>query len=977
MTDKEQLLAGLKPTLKGELELNELHRIMYATDASAYREKPLGVVFPGSADDVGKIVSFAAAHKLPLIPRAGGTSLAGQVVGSGLVVDVSRHLDTILEYNHEEAWVKVEPGVIRDELNMFLQPKGRYFGPETSTANRATIGGMLGNNSCGSNSVVYGSVRDHILEVEGYLSDGSFVTLGPVDKNTFHEKCRLQSLEGDIYRKVNAILADKEKRQKITDAYPLPSVHRRNTGYALDVLMQNEVFGDIKRPFNMAELVAGSEGTLLFATAVKLKVMPLPPAHKQLVCIHCHSVDESLHANLIALKYEPHASELMDHYILECTKNNREYKPYRWFIQGDPKALLVVELAASTKHDLDIKTEKLISDLVAEKLGYHYALVSGEEVQKVWKLRKAGLGLLSNIPGDAKPVPVIEDTAVDVNDLPAYIREFNQILDKYGLYCVHYAHAGSGELHLRPIINLKTKEGNALFKKIADEIAGLVKKYRGSLSGEHGDGRLRGEYISFMLGDEVYSWLKEVKNTADPSNIFNPGKIIDTPAMNTSLRYAPGQETRELNTILDFSDYEGYLRTAELCNGSGDCRKTHLSGGVMCPSYMATRDEKDTTRARANVLREVITRSEKENPFDSEEIHDAMDLCLSCKGCKSECPSNVDMGKLKAEYLYQYYASNGIPWQARIFANFTRLQSLASAFSFVYNPLIKNELTASVIKSIAGMAKPRSLPLVHRQTFRQWFRRNKAVNFGEPVPKEWIRDVYIFVDEFTNYHDVEIGKKTVQLLTRLGYRVHTIDHKESGRTFISKGLLEHARVIAKYNVDVFSKVNGPVIGIEPSAVLTFRDEYIDLLRGEAKQKAIQLASRVFLIEEFIADAFEKNEISEEQFTQSDKKIKVHGHCYQKALGAVVPVKKMLNIPKNYKATMIPSGCCGMAGSFGYEKEHYDVSMKIAELVLFPAIRKAENDELVAASGTSCRHQIRDGLNMEALHPVQILYEALL
>ncbi len=584
---------------------------------------------------------------------------------------------------------------------------------------------------------------------------------------------------------------------------------------------------------------------------------------------------------------------------------------------------------------------------------------------------------MSNLPGDEKAVPVIEDTAIAVEDLPDYIRDFNDILKKYGLYAVHYAHAGSGEIHLRPIINLKTAEGNQLFRTIAEEIATLVKKYQGSLSGEHGDGRLRGEFIRQMIGDQNYELLRQVKYTWDPENIFNPHKIVDTPSMNSMLRYEPGQQTPSLQTIFHFPD-QTMLQHAEQCNGSGDCRKTHLSGGTMCPSYMATRNEKDTTRARANILREFLTRSNQENRFDHKEIYEVLDLCLACKGCKSECPSNVDMAKLKMEFLQHYQDANGVSFRARLITNYSSLNALASITPGLYNWLVRNKATGSLIKKVSGFALDRSLPGLHSTTLKSWFKRQwpkekTKLPANAPV-------VYIFCDEFTNFNDTAIGIKAVQLLHRLGYEVRMTDHPESARALMSKGLLRKARDIAEKNVRIFSSIineNTPLLGIEPSAILSFRDEYPDLVREELRNTAHQLGKHVYLIDEFLAKAAEKGQLRPEQFSTEKKHIKLHGHCQQKALSTPLHSKKILSLPANYTVELIPSGCCGMAGSFGYEKEHYDLSMQVGELVLFPAVRNAAADTLIAAPGTSCRHQVKDGTGKIALHPVEILHAALI
>ncbi|MDH5475921.1 MAG: FAD-binding protein, partial [Cyclobacteriaceae bacterium] len=917
----------LEKHFEGKLYWDNTMRKLYATDASAYREMPLAVAMPLSIDDIQKLISFAKENKTSLIPRTAGTSLAGQVVGNGIVVDVSPHFTEIIEVNKEEKWVRVQPGVIRDDLNRHLKKFGLFFGPETSTANRAMIGGMIGNNSCGANSIVYGSTREHLLELKGVLSDGKEVEFKSLSNNEFEEKCKLGGREGEVYQHIKQELSNKAIREEIDKEFPKTSIKRRNTGYAVDLLKESSPFINEKEDFNFCKLLAGSEGTLAFTTEVKLSLNELPPSEIGLICIHFESIHESLLANLVALEHNPTASELMDHYILERTKGNIQQSKNRFFIKGDPKAILVVELRKNTEEKLQQAVTKLIESLKNKGYGYHYPVVTGNDVSKVWTLRKAGLGLLSNIPGDAKPVPVIEDTAVDVKDLPAYIQEFNEILKTHGLYCVHYAHAGSGELHLRPIINLKTEEGNQLFRIIADEIAVLVKKYKGSLSGEHGDGRLRGEYIPRMIGEKNFELLKRVKKTWDPDTIFNPGKIVDSPSMNKSLRYRPGQTTPSLDTILDFTDNQGFIRSAELCNGSGDCRKTELSGGTMCPSYMATRNERDTTRARANILREVLTHSTEINPFESDEIKGVMDLCLSCKGCKSECPSNVDVAKLKAEATYQYYKSHRIPLRTQMFVHFTKLNQLASIVPSLYNWAANTRL----FKQLSGVAVKRSMPRLSETTLHKWFQKETNQNESN---ENLTRKVYLFCDEFTNYNDVGVGKSAIHLLTKLGYEVVIPKHIESGRTHLSKGMLDKAKTIAETNIELLHNVVSkecPLIGVEPSAILTFRDEYIDLTRDEMKTKAIALAKNVFTIEEFLATEMEEGRIVSSQFSEEKQLIKLHGHCHQKAISSQVPTKKMLSLPKNYEVQLIPSGCCGMAGSFGYEKEHYETSMKVGEL----------------------------------------------
>ncbi|QCK14325.1 FAD-binding and (Fe-S)-binding domain-containing protein [Mangrovivirga cuniculi] len=982
MKEKEIIgeLEHLKNSFAGEIHTENSLRHIYATDASAYRELPIAVTYPKNEEDIISLIKLAKKFKVGLIPRTAGTSLAGQVVGNGIIVDVSKHFTNILEVNKEESWVRLQPGVIRDELNRFLTDYDLYFGPETSTANRAMIGGMVGNNSCGANSVIYGSTRDHLLEIKAFLHDGSKVTFKDITADEFKEKCRENNpnkAERDVYRKALELLSPEENRKLIEDTFPKKTIHRRNTGYALDLLSDAEVFGSSDQQFNFCKLIAGSEGTLAFITEIKVNVLPTPPKYTALVCPHFETIYDSLKANLIGLKFNPSASELMDDKILERTKGNIEQRKNRFFVQGNPEAILIIELKKNSEEELKKATEELIEALKAEGLGYHYPIVWGEDTKKVWTLRKAGLGLLSNVPGDAKPAPVIEDTAVDVNDLPEYINEFNEILAKHNMSCVHYAHAGSGELHLRPLLNLKTSEGQHEFRLIAEEISKLVKKYKGSLSGEHGDGRLRAEFISYMVGEKAYEMMRQIKYSWDPDNIFNPGKIVDTPPMDTSLRYAVNQETPEFNTILRFDDYQGYLRTAELCNGSGDCRKLSTAGGTMCPTYMATRDEIETTRARANILREMISDPNRNKPFESDEAFEILDHCVSCKGCKSECPSNVDMAKLKAEFLHQRYQTKGIPLRSKMIANVNKVNQLASIFPAFYNFIIGNKLTGNLIKNLNGFATERSLPPLHKTTVKKWYNKNKADNFGFQAPSRG--KVILFCDEFTNYLDTEVGITTIKLLAKLGYEVFIPDHEESGRAHISKGLLKKAKELADKNIsNLYPLLDAetPLLGIEPSAIFTFKDEYIDLCDIQLKPKAEEIAKQTYLVEEFLIREIELGELKDIKYKEEQNKVKLHGHCHQKALSSMVPVKKLLSLPPNYTVEMIPSGCCGMAGSFGYEKEHYELSMKIGETVLLPIVRATEEDTLIAAPGTSCRHQIKDGTGRTAIHPIEIFYNSL-
>ena len=963
----------LKQSLDGDVFTDQVQKVIYATDASSYREIPQAVTRPKNKEDIRKIIEFARQTGTSVIPRAGGTSLAGQVVGSGIVVDISKYLNKIGELNIEEHWIEVEPGVILAELNQFLSKHSLQFAPETSTANRCCIGGMLGNNSCGLHSLIYGSTREHILEVEAILSDGTDVTFGELSPKEFQAKCsgKTELLETKIYQNIQEILVDPFNQQEIRNEFPDPKVTRRNNGYALDVLLETDPFTNNGKPFNLCKLLAGSEGTLVFITKIKLNLVPLPRQFQGLVCAHFNTLEDSFYGNIVALRHHPDAIELTDDIILNCTLENIEQRKNRFFIEGNPKAILTIEFSADSEEEIQEKAKKLEEDLRKEGYGYHFPLFTDKEsIRKIWELRKAGLGLLSNIPGDKRNVTVIEDTAVAPNYLPDYIREFDQIIARYGLTCVYYGHIATGELHLRPLLNLKDPDDVKIYHSLAKEVAELVKKFRGSLSGEHGDGRLRGEFIPLMLGKHNYDLIRKLKYTWDPQNILNPGKIVDTPSITEDLRILMGQPSFKANTLFDYAPHGDLLRSVEMCNGSGDCRKSNLIGGTMCPSYMATRDEDKSTRARANVLREYLTRPQKANIFDSEEVLQVLDLCLSCKACKSECPSNIDMAKFKAEFLQQYYDQHGFPIRSLLIAYLPRINQFGMVFRSITNLITRTKL----LKKAIGFAPERKIPELSKLSLRKWYRKPIALG------KDKIGKVYLFADEFTNFNESHIGIKAILLLNKLGYEVIIPRHLESGRTFLSKGLLRKAKQIANLNVNQLSGIiteQIPLIGIEPSTILTFRDEYPELVDVPLQGKAKELAKNALMLEEFLVREIDKGNIRSEQFCTDAKTIRLHGHCQQKAVASTLPTRKMLELPVNYKVQEIKSGCCGMAGSFGYEKEHYKLSMQIGELDLFPAVRKSSSEEIIAASGTSCRHHIEDGTGRKVLHPVELLWDAVL
>jgi FAD/FMN-containing dehydrogenase/Fe-S oxidoreductase len=967
-------LEALGKSLQGSIKYDKITTTIYSTDASVYKEEPLAVAWPKTVSDISKLLQFARDEKTSITLRAGGTSLAGQVVSSGIIIDISRYMNRVLEINKEEMWVRVQPGVVLDELNLKLKEYGLFFGPETSTSNRCNIGGMLGNNACGSHSVIYGSTRDHTIEISSLLSDGSEAVFGPLSKADFFNKCKQKDLEGEIYRNIDNILSDKENREKIREGYPDPNVHRRNTGYAIDQLLDSEVFDDkSEKKFNFCKLIAGSEGTLAIATEIKLNVVPLPPSNKALVCVHLRKRKEAFKANLIALKYKPSAVEMMDDRILKLTEDNASQRNNRFFLEGNPEAILIVEFVREKPEEIDEASAGIIKALKSEGYGYAYPVVKGKDISKVWELRKAGLGVLANMKGDPKPVTLMEDTAVSVEMLPDYMEEIEALLAKYGKDAVFHAHIGSGELHIRPILNLKDPDDVKLFRTMGIETAQLVKKYRGSLSGEHGDGRLRGEFIPLILGEHNFKLLKQVKDCWDPNHLLNPGKITGTPPMDTNLRYVPGIPTREIMTIYDFSSSDGIVRASERCNGSGDCRKSSLIGGTMCPSFMATGDEDKTTRARANIVREFLNKGS--DPWDHREIFDILDLCLGCKGCKAECPSSVDIAKIKSEFLQHWYDKHGIPLRTKLIAYISDFNRIGSFAPVVFNFFLKNRITSGIVKKITGFASKRSIPLLYRTTLRKWANKN----LPEINPVNPSGSVCLFIDEFSNYNDTETGISTIRLLTSLNYKVVTAGHKVSARTFLSKGLVRTARKIIRGNIIALSGIISdelPLVGIEPSAILGFRDEYPELADDDLRESANKIAVNSFMVDEFLAKEFRAGRIDRTSFVDDSVSILLHAHCQQKAVASSACTIEALSIPANYSVKEIPSGCCGMAGSFGYEKEHYELSNKVGELVLFPGIRNSGISTIISAPGTSCRHHIKDGTGRIALHPAVILYNAL-
>ncbi len=786
-------LEQLNTRIDGDVKFDDLHKTIYATDASVYRKLPLGVAYPKHEADIKKLIQFATDNKSSLIPRTAGTSLAGQCVGVGLVVDVSKYFTEIISLDINKKQITVQPGVVRDALNVYLKPHGLFFGPNTSTSNRCMIGGMVGNNSSGTTSIQYGVTRDKIVSMKTILSDGSSAEFKALNKTEFEDKLKLGNLEGKLYQEIYKELSQEAIQNEIEKEFPKPEIHRRNTGYAVDELLRSNIFDKRERDYNFCDLLSGSEGTLAFTTEITLQLDDLPPSASVMVASHYKSINDCLNDVANTMTHNLYTCEMMDKIILDCTKNNATQSKNRFFIEDDPAAILMLELKAPTLEEAKRKAQNLISDLEKAGLSYANPVLAGEEINQALELRKAGLGLLGNMIGDRKAVACIEDTAVALPDLANFIADFSILMDKFQQQAVYYAHAGAGEIHLRPILNLKDANDVGLFRQITTEVAHLTKKYEGSFSGEHGDGIVRAEFLPIMIGEKNYDLCRRVKILFDPNNIFNPGKIVDAPKMDESLRYEVGRQEPEIKTLMDFSDSQGILRAAEKCNGSGDCRKDVFAGGAMCPSYRATKDEKDVTRSRANVLREFLTNSEEKNKFNHKEIKESLDLCLSCKACASECPSNVDVAVLKSEFLYQYQKENGFSLRSKLFAYNTKMNKLASKVPALSNFVFSNSVTSGLLKKLNGVAPERSLPLVSKPSLNNLQKRDDVLN--KPI-----KSIYLFVDEFTNYLDAQIAFDAYDLLTALNYKVLFVNHEESGRTFISKGFLEQAKDVATKNV---------------------------------------------------------------------------------------------------------------------------------------------------------------------------------
>lgn len=943
------------------LQTDSLTRALYAQDASMYEQLPEGVVFPSTAKEVQKWVKYAQKNQKTITARSAGTSLAGQTTTGGIVMDVSRHLNDIVDVNVQEQWAVIQPGVIRDSLNTIASKYGLLFGPDTATTNRCMLGGMIGNNSAGAFSIKYQTTRQHVKEMDVVLSDGSLATFKAMNAEELEQKLTLNSLEGHIYRSMTALL--KRYKSLIEHSYPHKEIIRRNTGYALDALCEMEPITSNGRPFNLCELLCGSEGTLALTVQAKVHLEKIAP-HKTILVPHFSSIEEAMKATIRAVAYQPAAVELVDDIILNATKGNLEQSKNRFFLDGEPKCILIIQLEDTSQENLLKRVDELKSELEASKLSRNTPVITQpSHIDKVWTLRKAGLGLLMGLGKESRTPAFCEDTAVRVQDLPEYVAAFKEILHKYETDCVFYAHASVGELHLRPMIDTTTKEGVEKLKAMAKEVAVLVKSFGGSLSGEHGDGRARAPYIKEVLGEEMLTVLQQVKEIWDPEYRFNPGKIVQPYEIETDLRYSPAYRPTTAPTVFKWRKEGSFSQALELCNGAGVCRKLSASGGTMCPSYMATEHEKDSTRGRANVFRQMFE-GKNHTAFASKEVKEALDLCLSCKACKSECPANVDMAKMKAEFLHGWHRKEGESLQRWFFGNTPVLYPFAAAIPSFSNRILSSAIGKWMLQKTVGISSKRTLPAFAPIPFLKQKKQARELSSEKKV--------VMLVDTFTNVHQPEIADDMRSILEFLGYQVIVSNRTDWGRTYLSQGMLLKAKQTATEIVDevyVYAKAGIPIVGIEPSELLTLKDEIPDLVDQKWQDQAETIAGQTFLLEEFL-------HLHEAPVLNGEKKsVIVHNHCHSRALSDNSLLKNVLE-EWGYSAKMLDAGCCGMAGSFGYEKKKYSISMQIGEQRLFPAIRNRNKNSNICAPGFSCRHQIADGTGAQAVHPATLIAQTI-
>jgi FAD/FMN-containing dehydrogenase/Fe-S oxidoreductase len=950
---------------------DRLSRALYATDASIYQVVPLMVAFPATTEDVVAAVKVCNRFRVPITARGGGTSQAGQAIGPGVILDCSKHFDQILEINASERWARVEPGCILDDLNLALAPYCLLFAPDVSTSNRATIGGMVANNSCGARSVLYGKTLDYVRELKVVLADGSLVHLEPLSEFQLDARCAQTDREGDCYRVARRLAA--ELAVEIDRRFP--RILRRVGGYNLDEFVPERLKTHEGLEFNLARLLVGSEGSLGVIVEAKLALVEPPRARATLV-VEFGALLEALQAAPLILKHHPAAVEVVDQYILDSTKLNAEASRLRDFLHGDPAAILLIEFYAERADLLPARLSALEDQLRQRRLGTHYlAVTDPAAMARVWMLRAMALGLSMAEKGDAKAISFVEDTAVAPEHLRDYIAEFLAIIARYETRAGVYAHASVGCLHVRPVINLKTEQGVRKFEAIAAEVSDLVLKYGGALSGEHGDGLVRSPFQEKMYGPRLYQAFRELKQAFDPHNLMNPGKIVDAPPLAANLRYGPGYVTPTITTTFDFTTDVGLLQSAELCAGVGTCRKKRE--GTMCPSFQATRDEKDSTRGRANLLRMAITGQLGLDGFTDPSVREVLDLCLECKACKSECPTNVDVARLKAEFLHQYHQRHPLPWRSRILGHVATVGRMGCAMAPLSNWLASSRPVRWLDEKLLRIDRRRPFPSFAQRTLVQQF-PSLQPEFGTNPSRP---QVVLFPDTFTNYFEPDIGAAAIALLNQAGYSVTLgpLGLRCCGRPLISTGQLDQALACARENVARLSSwacQGAQIIACEPSCILTIKDDYPALLRGALRSQAETVAAACKTIDEILTSPVPGSAVASICWKPLPRQIMVQAHCHQRSLVGIEPMLQLLRSLPAARVIDLNSGCCGMAGSFGYELEHYDISHRVGEQRLLPALRQAEPDVIIIAPGFSCRQQIQHFTGRQALHPAVLLRSCL-
>lgn len=946
----------LAPRLQGELRIDSMSRALYATDASMYQRMPLAVLIPRSTDDVQAAIEESARFNIPILPRGGGSSLAGQTVNEALVIDFSLHLNELVELRYEEKTVRVQPGLVLDPLNTRLARHGLMVGPDPASSNRATIGGMVGNNATGTHSILYGNMIRHVRSVKAFLDDGTPVHFESLDQAAWEDACRRSGREGEIYRGLDELIAT---RAAVIER-DTPRHWRRNSGYRLEELVDPSFR-------NVAGILCGSEGTLAVTSQIELALVHRPQK-TALAVVHFRTMRESLEAVTTILETDPSAVELFDGIAIEQTRRAPGFAHRLTFIDGEPGAVLIVEYYGSSDRELSARIEDLKQKLARTRQSY--AIVPARtpiEVSNVWVVRKEGLGLIMGVEGDHKPMPFIEDASVPVEHLAEYVTELQRSLA--GTPTVYYAHASAGTLHIRPFINTKDAGDVEKMRDIALASMELVRRFGGAVSSEHGDGIARSWLLEPLVGKELYEAHITLKDIFDPARQLNPGNVVEAPPMTDHLRMGPAYTSIPILEELDFSGQGGFARAVELCNGNGACRK--LENGTMCPSYMVTLEEGDSTRGRANALRMAMSGAMPPEEFTGDRLYDVMDLCIQCKGCKTECPSNVDMAKIKTEWLSKYWEANSLPMRARFFTRMPALaRRLGGPAARTINWMNTRKAFRKMLERSVGISSRRVLPAFAVEPFTKWFERQRWESDGPSV--------VLFADTFNNFNHPETARAAAEFLKRIGYSVQIAEARLCcGRPHLSKGLIREARNLALEVVDAlhpYALEGMPIIGLEPSCILTFRDEFLSLLPGDTR--ASELAEVAVTFEEFVTHLHRTDALGHVRWTDETRDILLHGHCHQKALVGTGPSEISLSIPPNYRVNTVDSGCCGMAGSFGYEAEHYEISIAMAERRLAPAVRAVRPETIIAAAGTSCRAQIHDTTGRTALHPAEILRNAL-